>query len=207
MNSLESIWSTLTNKYCGNDKLKHEVWSELKDAYTQGGRHYHNLSHLEYMMGLIQHYQHDIEDLDTMRFTVFYHDVIYNTSRDDNELRSAELAVERLGSLAFPDAQIARCKEQILATKDHSLSNDNDVQYLVDIDLAILGDTRAAYENYTQNIRKEYSIYPFFLYKQGRKKVLEHFLKMPRIYKTQAFFTAREQKARENLEWEMTQLT
>ncbi len=50
-----------------------------------------------------------------------------------------------------------------------------DINYLLDADLSVLGKDRETYLVYTQMIRKEYSIYPDFLYKPGRKKFLNIF--------------------------------
>lgn len=55
-------------------------------------------------------------------------------------------------------------------------------------------------------VRKEYSIYPDLLYKPGRKKVLQHFLQMERIFKTQVFYDKYETQSRRNLEKELNQL-
>ena len=63
------------------------------------------------------------------------------------------------------------------------------------------------YDTYCQQVRKEYSIYPDFLYKPGRKKVLEHFLNMERIFKTTYFFDLYEAQARENLRRELSSLS
>ena len=43
-------------------------------------------------------------------------------------------------------------------------------------------------------------------FKHGRKKVLEHFLNMNRIYKTEHFFTLFEMCARQNHKRELTTL-
>ena len=52
-------------------------------------------------------------------------------------------------------------------------------------------------------IRKEYSIYPDFLYNPGRKKALEHFLEHKFIFQTEEFRTQYETKARENIKREI----
>ena len=46
---------------------------------------------------------------------------------------------------------------------------------------------------------KNIPFYPDLLYKPGRKKVLQHFLSMERIFKTEQFFSRFEDKARKNL--------
>jgi hypothetical protein len=62
------------------------------------------------------------------------------------------------------------------------------------------------YLDYCQKVRKEYSIYPDLLYNLGRRKVLEHFLQMKMIFKTEAFFNRFEQNARQNIGREIREL-
>jgi predicted metal-dependent HD superfamily phosphohydrolase len=64
----------------------------------------------------------------------------------------------------------------------------------VDADLSILSQDPATYLIFTINVRKEYSVYPDFVYKTGRKNVLNHFLRMNQIYKTDFFFHRFEKK-------------
>lgn len=96
--------------------------------------------------------------------------------------------------------------EQILATKSHKKSDDEDTNFLLDADLSILGKSPQVYLEYTKQIRKEYSIYPDFLYKPGRKKVLQHFLALENIFKTEYFKNKYESQARENIEFELRSL-
>ncbi|HET7178254.1 MAG TPA: hypothetical protein VFI14_00955 [Chryseosolibacter sp.] len=52
-------------------------------------------------------------------------------------------------------------------------------------------------------MRREYSMYPDFLYRPGRRKVLQYFLDMERIFKTEEFASKFEKQARGNLEREL----
>jgi len=70
----------------------------------------------------------------------------------------------------------------------------------------VLGADAETYQQYTQQIRKEYGIYPNIVYNPGRKKVLQHFLSMPHIYKTEVFYNRYEKQARVNLAWELNML-
>jgi predicted metal-dependent HD superfamily phosphohydrolase len=139
-------------------------------------------------------------------FSIFYHDIVYSPRRRDNEGKSADIASDRLAKLGVPTDKILKCRQQILATKDHRGQAKNDTDHLVDFDLAILGDTPEKYWEYAKKIRKEYWVYPNFLYKKGRKKVLRHFLGMETIFKTPEFYENLEQRARENLKSELQEL-
>jgi predicted metal-dependent HD superfamily phosphohydrolase len=69
--------------------------------------------------------------------------------------------------------------------------------------LSILGQSWELYEEYFNHVRKEYSVYPDFMYNPGRKKVIHHFLNMKRIFKTDEFFNKYEEAARKNLAQEL----
>lgn len=147
--------------------------------------------------------KNEISDYDASLFSVFYHDIIYKATSKDNEEKSAEIAKIRLEKLNISSDRISNIFNQILATKSHKRSDDSDTNFLLDADLAILGKDWNSYENYTNQIRDEYSIYPDFLYKPGRKKVLIHFLEFDEIFKTDHFKEKYERIARENIQQEI----
>jgi predicted metal-dependent HD superfamily phosphohydrolase len=153
-----------------------------------------------------ENYRDKLTDPDTVLFSIFYHDIVYNTKRQDNEQKSADTARDRLTKLGVPPDKISACQNQIIATKDHKSSDNTDTDYLLDFDLAILGDTPEKYKSYSKNIRKEYSLYPEFLYKRGRKKVLEKLLNADRIFKTSHFHESFEKQARVNIKSELQDL-
>jgi len=201
--NLNSIFSNLISKYSDNEILKTDYWKEIEKSYSQKSRKYHNLIHLENMILELEEVNDKISDCDSLHFSIFYHDIIYKATSKDNEEKSAEIAKIRLEKLNIPQEKITRIYNQILATKSHRKSEDSDTNFLLDADLAILGQDWKIYENYTQQIRKEYSIYPDFMYKPGRKKVLIHFLEFEEIFKTDYFKGKYEEKARENIQREL----
>jgi predicted metal-dependent HD superfamily phosphohydrolase len=204
--NLNSIFSDLISKYSNNEKLKTEYWAEIEKSYSQKNRKYHNLNHLENMILELENVKDQISDYAVSLFSVFYHDIIYKTTSKDNEEKSAEKAKICLEKLNISDDRISNIYNQIFATKSHKRSDDSDTNFLLDADLAILGKDWNVYENYVQQIREEYSIYPDFLYKPGRKKVLTHFLEFEEIFKTDYFKEKYEKMARENIQKEIAML-
>lgn len=203
---LKAIWSQLTSAYSKDTSLINDLWEEIEKNYSYKKRHYHSLQHLNYMMEKLKAYKNHLEEVDTITFSVFYHDIIYDPKKQHNEEKSAEVAHDRLMQLKVSPLQVEKCVQQIIATKSHQQREANDTNFLLDFDLAILGDTPEKYREYVAHIRKEYSIYPDFLYKRGRKKVLKHFLEMPEIFKTTEFVAAYEKQARINLSNELESL-
>ncbi|WP_185287450.1 hypothetical protein [Chryseobacterium lactis] len=179
------------------------LWKEIETKYTEKGRYYHDLLHIERMFEEFEAIKDSISNFSLISFAVFYHDVIYDATSKSNEEKSASTAEKRLTELDLGKEEIAIISAQILATKSHQNSENLDINYLLDADLSVLGKDWETYLDYTQKIRKEYSIYPDFLYKPGRKKVLRHFLELESIFKTEYFKGKYEVQAKENIEKEL----
>jgi len=146
--------------------------------------------------------------MDSVLLAIIFHDLILKVTKGDNELRSAERMKQLLLIEAnFPKTMISRAYAHIVASKKHELSTDPDTNYFIDADLSILGSGRAQYARYAAQVRKEYRRFPDLLYKPGRRKVLNHFLSLPTIYKTEWFKERYERSAKENLKWEISTLT
>lgn len=203
---LQETFQVLLLKHVNNKKLAADFWNEIEKNYNGSKRYYHTLAHIENMLQQLISCKEQINDWDTVLFALYYHDIIYKATKKDNEEQSAMIAAKRLSLINYSKAKIALCGQHILATKLHSVSKNNDTNLFTDADLSILGSSSETYFTYTKQIRKEYSIYPDFMYKPGRKKVLQHFLQMGRIYKTDHFYELYEEQAKENMSEELQTL-
>ena len=206
MIDLKEIFSNLLINYTTNSSLINELWDEVEKNYSGKKRHYHTLLHLDNLLITLTEVKSEIQNWESILFTLFYHDIIYTTLKSDNEENSALLAEKRMQQLSVSNDIIERCKNQILATKSHSKSTDSDTNYFTDADLSVLGQPWEIYSLYYKNVRKEYAIYPDFIYNPGRKKVIQHFLSMNSIYKTDYFYNQFEKVAKENLMKELSYL-
>lgn len=200
---LKETFIALLHQYTQDNNLVNNYWSEIEKAYMSKDRHYHTLAHLENMLKELFEVRDQINEWDTILFSLYYHDIVYNVLKSSNEELSAELAQKRLEAILVPSPIIENCYQQIIATQKHILSQDSDTNFFIDADLSVLGKDWFSYEQYAQRVRKEYSIFPDLVYKPGRKKVLCHFLDMERIFKTDAFFDKYESKARQNIRREL----
>lgn len=189
-----------------DSSLIHDLLEEIKTLYAKPHRYYHTLNHLDFMIKELLQVKEEIIDWQVLVFAVAYHDIIYQPAKNNNEKQSAELACSRLSQLNLDETRKQKCVSQILATKSHQLNPDSDTNYLIDADLAILGADQETYLNYSKQVRKEYKLYPDFIYRPGRKRVLHHFLEMPCIFKTARFRDKYEIQARKNLETELSDL-
>ncbi|EMS87125.1 HD domain-containing protein [Leptospira noguchii] len=185
--NLKQTFIKILSQYSENVQIIKTLWQEIEDHYREPHRYYHNLNHIKVLYYTLQETRDIIQDWDSILLTMYYHDVIYDVSKNDNEEKSASLAEKRLHSISFPEKKISNCKSQILATKAHLQSNDPDTNLFTDADLSILGQDWNIYSKYYKNIRMEYSIYTDEEYYKGRKKVLNYFLSLEKIYKTNFF--------------------
>lgn len=203
---LKDRFNQLCFPFTQNQNLIDSLWQEIETKYAEKSRHYHNLEHLQNMFSELESVKDKVSNFNRISFSVFYHDVIYDASSKSNEEKSAEYAKIRLQKLDMNQELIVAIANQIIATKAHQKSDDQDTNYLLDSDLSILGKDIETYLEYTKKIRKEYSIYPDLLYKPRRKKVLQHFLALENIFKTDYFQKKYEVQAKENIELEISLL-
>lgn len=204
--NLKEKFTQLCFPFTENQSLIDSLWLEIEKNYSEQGRYYHTLRHLENIFLELESVKTNILNFSNISFSIFYHDIIYNASSKINEEKSAEFADLSLQKLNIDQKSIEMITHQIIATKMHKISDHSDINYLLDADLSILGGNTDTYIEYTKNIRKEYSIYPDFLYKPGRKKVLHHFLALDSIFKTDYFKDRYESQARENMKFEIKSL-
>lgn len=180
-------------------------WEEIEGCYHETNRQYHTHAHLEHVLSELLPHKSSFINWHTLVFAIAYHDAIYNPLKNNNEEKSAAFADKQLSKINVPEQERTRCMQFILATKKHE-SADAETNLFTDADLSILGAEPGVYQRYAQQIRKEYGMYPDFLYNPGRRKVLQHFLSMDSIYKTGPFQFKYEARAKANLTQELEML-
>jgi len=126
------------------------------------------------------------------------HDAIYDPQAKNNELKSAELFEQYLAQ-DLPIDIIQKIKRWIIATQKHEVTDELDLQFLLDIDLAILAASPERFDEYEQQIQQEYAWVDPDVYSIKRKQVLAHFYQTELLYQTEYFQQRLEQRAKRNL--------
>ncbi|MGN7720959.1 HD domain-containing protein [Chitinophaga sp. 22620] len=207
IDEIKNYWMLLSERSTADYNTSGPAIDRIIRQYGASGRYYHNTGHLSDLICFQQQYAPMIMDNDSMIYAIYFHDLIYRVTRKDNELKSAEEAAAYLTKIGYPEDKTQKVYRFILATAGHQNPlADPDLDFLLDFDLHILGALPDRYDAYTKQIRKEFDIYPGFMYRRGRKRVLQHFLAQPGIYRTSIFREKYELKARENLERELESL-
>jgi predicted metal-dependent HD superfamily phosphohydrolase len=203
---IEEVWDMLSYQLSIPKADSRKILEEVINKYTEPHRSYHNLSHVYSMLMMAEEYYDFIENPVLFELSIWFHDLIYDPSRNDNEEKSAERAIELLSPF-LADSFLENLKQIILSTIKHApLLKDHDNELFLDLDMAVLASESIIYEQYTSAIQKEFSIFPAELYQAGRKSILEKFLEGKNIFLTPFFKENFEKQAVENIQNEIASL-
>ncbi|WP_261870407.1 hypothetical protein [Psychrobacter sp. JCM 18901] len=138
------------------------LWQDIVTRYGEPQRAYHTLNHIEQLLVQLENIKHHLAKPHIIALALYYHDVIYDPTRFDNELKSAEFAIDALG----PYLSTKQCQQihaLIMMTANHQIDmlvdrdKYNDTAYLLDMDLSMLGapwlPTISMQRRYAKNIR------------------------------------------------------
>ncbi|MFL5521404.1 MAG: N-methyl-D-aspartate receptor NMDAR2C subunit [Gemmatimonadales bacterium] len=181
--------------------------AEIERRYSEPGRHYHTLTHLEACLDTFESVRSLCERPDEAELALWLHDLIWTPLGADNEARSAAWAegcCRRVGLTPDSGDRVARL---FLATRHDGTPLSGDAAVVADVDLAILGASPEVFERYESAIRAEYAGVPEVAFRVGRARVLRSFLDRPAIFTTMVMHEALERRARANLLTALTKLT
>lgn len=156
------------------------------ERYAASQRAYHTIRHVEECLACLDRVRDAAARPAEVELALWFHDVIYDPRRNDNEARSADMATRAILEAGGRDALAARIDVLIVATADHSPAEDPDTRLLLDIDLSILGAPDARFDEYERQIRQEYAWVPSADYQAARGRFLTSMLERRRIYQTEA---------------------
>jgi len=182
------------------------AWQALETAYSESWRAYHNLHHIGNCLEEFAHVRPLADEPIAVEAAIWFHDVIYDTHRKDNEERSAEFASATLAEAAKPESFCQNVHALILATKHQSQPISHDARLLTDIDLSILGQSPDRYAEFEQQIRREYAWVAEQDFATGRSAILSSFLQRRSIYNSPTFIQRYERQAKMNLTWAIREL-
>lgn len=206
---LRTKWQALVTSVDAQPATSDAVWDELIRHYSEPQRTYHNLSHIMTLLRHAETHRHQINRFEIVEFSIWFHDVIYDTHLKDNERRSAEWARRAMIAMQLDERHIPPVMECIAATERHELTSTRivDLPLFLDFDLAILGAKEAVYKEYSEVIRAEYSWMPLDEYKAKRGQFLQRFLERPSLFFTTIMADDHEHQARMNVESELRELS
>jgi predicted metal-dependent HD superfamily phosphohydrolase len=190
----------------GDSPTSRTEWAAVVGAWGEPHRRYHDLAHLAAVLGLVGELAAAAVDPDAVRLAAWYHDVVYDPRRGDNEGVSAERARAGLRGLVPPE-QVEEVVRLVLLTAGHDEAPDDaNGAVLCDADLAVLAAPPGAYAAYASAVREEYGHLSDAEFTAGRTAVLEHLLALPALYRLPALAAEWTPRARANLAAELSLL-
>lgn len=173
--------------------------AELEARYREPQRHYHTLQHLGECLDGFARERAAAQRPGEVALALWFHDAIYDVHAHDNEARSADWARAALREAGASADAAQRVHALVMATRHDAQPADADAQLLVDIDLAILGAPAPRFDEYEQQIRREYAHVPPALFAVRRRQILAGFLERNPLYMTAGMRAHCEAQARINL--------
>lgn len=172
-------------------------------SWSHWPRAYHDTTHLwaclRHLQTVEEQWPDELQSPQAVALALWYHDAIYWPWSNHNEERSADWARRFLLSQGLPTTLAQTVHQHIQDTRHAPGPLTGDAQWVVDIDLAILGQSDTVYRQFERNVRREYFFVRWPRYAAGRSAVLQGFLQRPRIYSTSHFAQHYEAQARINL--------
>lgn len=175
------------------------MYDILVEAHAEKHRAYHTLDHIAACLNHLDIISGETDHPQEVEMALWFHDAIYQPFSASNEEDSAKWATGWLTEAGAGQKSVRRIEGHILATKSHGSAAALDQQYMLDIDLSILGTSPDIYMEFERNIRREYKRVPGFMFRKKRKAILEGFLDRSVIYLTDHFRGALEKQARSNI--------
>ncbi|HLR84004.1 MAG TPA: hypothetical protein VK059_03590 [Nocardioidaceae bacterium] len=188
-----------------NDAQTSRWRADLERRWTEHHRHHHDLSHLHDVLAALDVLREAGEsfDVDVVRRAAWFHDAIYDPRRDDNEERSARLALDLLGS----DENAVEVARLVRVTRTHEADPDDaNAAALCDADLSVLASDELRYRQYADGVRREYAHVPDAQFAHARAAILRGLLRRPSLFSTPTGRTRWESDARANLTTEIAEL-
>ncbi|MEL6918811.1 MAG: hypothetical protein AAFO99_13900 [Bacteroidota bacterium] len=179
-----------------------DTYHLLMEYYSEKHRAYHNIEHIEDCLTQLDAIVEEIPWRKEIELALWFHDAIYNPYGKDNELKSAQLAMEFLKQ-QNGNAQLESILFNLIMATLHKEEPTNLAEkIMMDIDISILGTDYPTYRDYAKKIRREYRLVPGILYRKKRKEILCNFLERQPLYYSK-YFKRLETRARENLRREI----
>lgn len=198
-------WEAFVNRL-GYTRFRAGIhWPGIALLYSEKHRHYHNLNHIKSCLDLLFTFPKYISrsDFDRIEFAIWFHDIIYDTHSSRNEENSADYARFVMKEIEAGDLLFRAEVVRMIHLTKHGAPDDIALteaeKLFLDIDLSILGATPEKFEEYDQNIRKEYAWVPEDFYKTKRAEILTQFLDKPFIFNTEYMRERYDNQARSNL--------
>lgn len=179
----------------------------MKQHYGEACRGYHNMDHIAWCLTEIGHFarlgkatRSPVDDtILAVEFALWKHDVIYDSKKNDNEARSADIAYTDAMNLGLGAEFAKRVRRIVMATVHKPGLIEFDEQLIADVDISGMGYSWESFKENGIGIRREYAHVPEKDFNEGRARILESFAQRENLYYLPYFRERYQARARANL--------
>ena len=173
------------------------AWKAISTGYAEPHRYYHDKEHLAHCLEQLDLAAGHIGQPDQVEMAIWFHDLINEPGRPDNEHASAEF-FRRTAEARMAQSFIDNVVDLILVTTHRDQPADPDHQFICDIDMASFGCPWECFLEDSAAVKAEFPGSEEEFYR-GKRAFLQSLLQRPRIFLTDFFNARYEQQARENI--------
>lgn len=195
----------------GNHQYHYNLFKRLVYYYNQPGRYYHTLEHIRYCLAKLDEVRELVPNQDIVELAIWFHDAIFEVWADDNEERSANLAIFFLIKLMGLTMVFAMRISHLIRNSAYfrnppKIDITRDAEFFLDIDLAGFGDAEDVFYRNHINVAREFDWIDKGEWRIRQIVVFDFFLKRKPIYLTDYFRDKYETQARANIKRVLTEL-
>lgn len=192
-----SLWNRcLGDRAGGNDPRK--VYDEVHAYYSEAGRHYHTPKHIEHCLRQFDLASSEMDDADAVEMAIWFHDLVFDITAEDNELQSARRFMELAGESMSAEFR-SKVYDLIMATAPPREPRTKDEKFMLDIDLSSFGLPWEDFVRDSKAVRKESAQQSDAEFFPGQRAFLESLIRREHFYFTDFFRSRIEDTARSNI--------
>ena len=193
-----TLWMELQSN---NSEASHakSIWKLLSEKYSEPARFYHTKEHILDCLKQLDSAKDQIPDYRSVELAIWFHDVIYDPAATDNEEQSVIL-FNKLAQNILPEPVIQKVSKIIKATLHIDNPEGLDEAFMLDIDLSSIADNWQRFTKDNSNLRREVKHLDCKEYCDRKISFFNMLLGKERIFFTDFFHAACEDKARHNME-------
>lgn len=192
-----TLWDRCVSPGTASDSLR--AWQQIVLKYSAPNRHYHDQGHIIHCLSQFDAAASLVDNRDAVEMAIWFHDIILEPGRADNEKRSA-LLFRKLAAGCLSDDLVTRVSSLVEATTHQQAPHNPDEAVLLDIDLSSLGLPWEQYLKDTNDLLEESAGYPDEASCCPNLKFLRKLMEKERIYHTDFFHACCEARSRENIQ-------
>ncbi len=182
-----------------------EIANNLLEFYSESGRHYHTMAHIEFCLSLFDQVKGLCVSADTVELAIWFHDSIYKFPSVENEKLSALYFMD-VSEGCMSDQQRQKIFDQVITTDHKSRPTDPDQQILLDIDLSSFGRPWDQFIEDGLNVRRELAYQDDDSFYQQQIGFMTQLVGRKNFYNTAWFKERFEKTAKSNLTRYLDQL-